>query len=110
MFRRAALIAVVVASLALCVSAQALSPYLTVPRAHAAVQRYAATQGGTATSCQRVNRTRVNCGVTIPLHVSPGPATATASATIQAFLREGFGPYLERLGEWVFSIVLPAHG
>lgn len=103
---RAALIAAVVACL-LAAPAQAHGPYLTIPHARAVVQHYAATQGGTATSCQRVSRVRVDCGVSIPLRVSPGPGTATASATIRAFLREGRGPYLKRIGEWSYTITLP---
>jgi hypothetical protein len=87
--------------------AWASKPYLTTSHAHAAIQRYVVTQGGTATSCQRVARTRVDCGVSIPLRVTPGPGTVTATATIQAFLRGGVGPYLERVREWAYTITLP---
>lgn len=106
MLTRVVTIVVVAVSLAPCASAQA-SPYLTTSRAHAAVQRYAAKQAGTATWCERVARTRVDCGVSIPLKISSGPASGTATAIIQAFLRKGEGPYLERIGEWAYTVTLP---
>jgi hypothetical protein len=97
---------VVVMLLAWCAPAQG-RPYLTTTRALSAVQRYAAKQGGAVSACQRIGRTRVDCGVSIPLQVTSGPGTATASATIQAFLWEGAGPYLVRVGEWSFAITVP---